>query len=215
MKHLLQGVALLGLAAVSSNAQAAEIDVGDFSNPTIVGFGNPGATAVVPEGLAIGPVTFTSQSGNGLVWWGPGNGYADCVGGCVTNFTYAADTLNLAFNSSFALAGLYVGQATAFNLTVSFYDTADALLGSVVASGPGDGVAFAGWSSDGLNIARITVNNANNNGFLISAQSGYFQAERAGVPEPATWAMILLGFGLVGGAMRTARRRQRIAVSYA
>lgn len=27
------------------------------------------------------------------------------------------------------------------------------------------------------------------------------------VPEPATWAMLLLGFGLVGGAMRSARRR--------
>lgn len=27
------------------------------------------------------------------------------------------------------------------------------------------------------------------------------------VPEPATWAMMLLGFGLIGGAMRSARRR--------
>lgn len=28
------------------------------------------------------------------------------------------------------------------------------------------------------------------------------------VPEPATWAMMLLGFGLIGGAMRSARRRR-------
>lgn len=37
------------------------------------------------------------------------------------------------------------------------------------------------------------------------------------VPEPATWAMMLLGFGFVGGVMRTAkrRRRQRITVAYA
>lgn len=35
----------------------------------------------------------------------------------------------------------------------------------------------------------------------------------SGVPEPATWAMMLLGFGAVGGAMR--RRRQKITVSYA
>lgn len=33
------------------------------------------------------------------------------------------------------------------------------------------------------------------------------------VPEPATWAMMLLGFGLVGGAMRS-RRRQKLTVSY-
>jgi len=34
----------------------------------------------------------------------------------------------------------------------------------------------------------------------------------AAVPEPATWAMMLAGFGLVGGAMR---RRTRTAVSFA
>ena len=35
------------------------------------------------------------------------------------------------------------------------------------------------------------------------------------VPEPATWAMMLLGFGFVGGAMRSAKRRQKVTVSYA
>jgi hypothetical protein len=35
------------------------------------------------------------------------------------------------------------------------------------------------------------------------------------VPEPATWAMMLLGLGLVGGAMRSTKRRKKINVSYA
>lgn len=35
------------------------------------------------------------------------------------------------------------------------------------------------------------------------------------VPEPATWAMMLLGFGLVGGAMRTRRRKPNTTGSYA
>lgn len=35
------------------------------------------------------------------------------------------------------------------------------------------------------------------------------------VPEPGTWAMMLLGFGFVGGAMRSAKRRQKLNVSYA
>ncbi|WP_232366616.1 PEPxxWA-CTERM sorting domain-containing protein [Alteripontixanthobacter muriae] len=35
------------------------------------------------------------------------------------------------------------------------------------------------------------------------------------VPEPSTWAMMLLGFGFIGGAMRSAKRRQKMNVSYA
>jgi outer membrane lipase/esterase len=35
------------------------------------------------------------------------------------------------------------------------------------------------------------------------------------VPEPSTWAMMLLGFGFIGGAMRSATRRQKVTVSCA
>lgn len=37
----------------------------------------------------------------------------------------------------------------------------------------------------------------------------------AAVPEPSTWAMMLLGFGFVGGALRSGKRRQKVTVSYA
>ncbi|WP_337658356.1 PEPxxWA-CTERM sorting domain-containing protein [Sphingorhabdus sp. Alg231-15] len=40
----------------------------------------------------------------------------------------------------------------------------------------------------------------------------------APVPEPATWAFMILGFGAIGGALRSNRRRQRkakVKVSYA
>lgn len=35
------------------------------------------------------------------------------------------------------------------------------------------------------------------------------------VPEPATWAMMILGFGFVGGAIRAAKKRQQFSASYA
>lgn len=37
----------------------------------------------------------------------------------------------------------------------------------------------------------------------------------AAVPEPTTWAMMLVGFGFVGMAMRSTKRRKRVKVSYA
>lgn len=35
------------------------------------------------------------------------------------------------------------------------------------------------------------------------------------VPEPSTWAMMILGFGAVGGAMRASRRKTRLSLKYA
>lgn len=37
----------------------------------------------------------------------------------------------------------------------------------------------------------------------------------AGVPEPTTWAMMILGFGVVGGAMRRRKAQTKVAVRYA
>lgn len=37
----------------------------------------------------------------------------------------------------------------------------------------------------------------------------------AAVPEPATWMMMILGFGFVGGALRSDKRQRKVSVSYA
>ena len=37
----------------------------------------------------------------------------------------------------------------------------------------------------------------------------------APIPEPATWALLLMGFAAVGGALRSSRRKQKISVTYA
>jgi len=71
-----------------------------------------------------------------------------------------------------------------------------------------------GYSNGNTNYASTGVNNAfsiwNNNG----ANGVTFTALNAAVPEPSTWAMLILGFGMVGGALRSARR-QRTGVAYA
>ncbi|OYX08655.1 MAG: PEP-CTERM sorting domain-containing protein, partial [Sphingomonadales bacterium 32-68-7] len=35
------------------------------------------------------------------------------------------------------------------------------------------------------------------------------------VPEPATWAMMILGFAVIGGALRSHKRREKLTVTYA
>jgi len=45
--------------------------------------------------------------------------------------------------------------------------------------------------------------------------TGRFTLLAPGVPEPSTWALLILGFGAVGFMMRSSRRRQNVTVSYA
>ena len=49
---------------------------------------------------------------------------------------------------------------------------------------------------------------------IVPGESGFALSITA-LPESKTWAMLLLGFGFVGGAMRLAKRRQKVAISYA
>lgn len=79
---------------------------------------------------------------------------------------------------------------------------------------------FLNSSIAGFNSSNVTLQN----GFLqlnfigtnwASNSSANIQLQTASaVPEPATWAMMLLGIAAVGGAMRT-RRRQNVTVRYA
>lgn len=48
-------------------------------------------------------------------------------------------------------------------------------------------------------------------GYGWARSGGYWRMDPSlitPVPEPSTWAMLLFGFGAIGGAMRTAKRRQ-------
>ncbi len=195
------------LCVATSATLAGPIGIGDFASPVIQGFGNPSPTALASQPLSIGPVTFTSTSSTSLQWWAANNVHLDCIGGCVANNSSGVGNLIVTLDGEYDLAGLYVGQATAFSLTVSFFDASSNLLGSVAASGPGDGVAFAGWEDTQFGVKRIVISNSASNGFVVAAQSGYFQREAVtSVPEPSTSAVALLALALLG-ASRASRPR--------
>lgn len=81
----------------------------------------------------------------------------------------------------------------------------------MVSGALGQFTTFAGFGSS---VDYVTFNGLGG--------SGGFQLDNivlndtvAAVPEPATWALMLLGFGFVGGALRSAKRRTKVAVAYA
>lgn len=62
-----------------------------------------------------------------------------------------------------------------------------------------------------VNSFRINTTNPFTSSFVTASSNPI----AAAVPEPGTWALMLLGFGFVGGALRHSKRRQKLTVSYA
>ena len=72
-----------------------------------------------------------------------------------------------------------------------------------------DGTVF-----DELRLQSISGKKFNNYGYdQLILDNITLSAVTSAVPEPATWAMMITGFGLAGSAIR--RRRQQVAMAYA
>jgi hypothetical protein len=121
----------------------------------------------------------------------------DQIATCTANKVYEPTTLNLDFEvvagQSFTIAAwLYADEVA--NGTFDFFNTAK-LTGLYAETETGE---------------AVTVTSAS--GTLVARPGGGFGYANVSVPEPATWAMMILGFGVVGGA---ARRRARTIVAFA
>jgi hypothetical protein len=100
------------------------------------------------------------------------------------------------FGGSSAAAGFNAGTGA----PGTYYELPGSLVnGALLDGGPNSLVAGSNIGDPG----RYLFNVRNGQVIVLGA-----------VPEPAAWAMMLLGFGFVGGAMRAARRRT-VAVRYA
>lgn len=178
--------------------------------------------------------------GASLVLAAPGQAAETLNGACVTDLTLSAGSTQLACwgrtsgnvvnnGSNGALnAGLtalgYDGPAIAFsalpaaskisNLSGSHTVDFPGVLNGVVylalhygngQGGPGNSTTF--YKINAVNLDVITLNlNASSNAAILA------NVAPPPVPEPAAWAMMLGGFGLLGATMR---RRQRTTVAFA
>jgi hypothetical protein len=108
----------------------------------------------------------------------------------------------------------YWGSIDSFN-TLDFY-SGDTLLGSVF------GQQASAWPNGDQDsgVTNRTVSISSDKAFdklVFRTGQNAFEADSfkftAAVPEPATWGMMILGFGAIGMAMRSSRRRQGAAVA--
>jgi hypothetical protein len=93
---------------------------------------------------------------------------------------------------------------TPFGATCSCGLTADTRYWLQIADAGGTSASWA-WSSDtsGPGVAGEFFSNANG---VFPNSDGPYQMEVSVVPEPASWTLMLVGFGGLGGALRFGRR---------
>lgn len=127
----------------------------------------------------------------------------------------ATGVMNLAGFSAIASIGFLWGS-------VDTYNWVDVLArnGTVLRTFNGADVALApngSWTAPAMNpyatIAITGADRVNIGGLRFRSTSNAFEVDNfaiGAVPEPATWAMLTLGFGVLGGAMRR-RTRQAVA----
>lgn len=70
--------------------------------------------------------------------------------------------------------------------------------------------SFLGFSTDGL-MGSVTLASDMSDGPIWPTANNLMLGQIAAVPEPATWAMMLLGFGMIAGAVRYRRRSAKVA----
>ncbi len=197
--YMAQAISALGLTATTTSGSVSSFTL---SNYDVVVYANQNSG--LPSGDEAQLSAYISSGGRVIF----------------ANWLSTAPTLESAYTGSFNLTSLTVGPLFSAGIVNPL---------SVV--NPGWGTFSNGLSATGAGVvagsfgtdAAIIVGNGGrsiHNGFLTDtvASSKLYENQlnfvlgNTGVPEPAAWAMMLAGFGLVGSAMR---RREKVAVTFA
>lgn len=187
----------------------------------IIGNGDPLSDAALAGGTQ---VTFTGQSGSynpfvdgGLTISGPNRVSGDFANGFNTfgesldNDQGATNSLLFSFGSAVSALGFNFGASDSV-WTLEIFSGATSL--ETLAISPTFGSndkAFFGLT--GTNITSATLS-GDQNDYIFVDNFTYVADAMGAVPEPATWAFMIFGFGAIGGAMRR-QRKANVKVSYA
>ena len=121
-----------------------------------------------------------------LIWEGA---YNNVYGNVLRDKWYTSSATDL-----FYVTGGSVNEGRTIAAWASIFDPRSTISGFSVGVGSG---ATAGYHAFADNVT-----------FATSAGSSTYNFEQAAlIPEPATWAMMIIGFGGIGGALRSAKRR--------
>lgn len=219
MKHLIPALCVAGIMLATQPASAALVTFTglDVGQATPIGPNSAAAQAsflsavgpvttidfetALPSGIGISGGSITSGSSCGFALCGDnttsgGSMYLSLIGGTAT-FTFSTPI--------HAFGAYFSGTQVTESITFSDGSSQEVLIpDGGIDSG---GMSFAGWTDFGKSITSVTINTGNGTGYCLNCDIiGVDDVLISSVPEPETYAMLLVGLGLLGAASR--RRKQ-------
>ncbi|HXQ13352.1 MAG TPA: PEPxxWA-CTERM sorting domain-containing protein [Caulobacteraceae bacterium] len=189
------GVALAAALGAMASSAGAAIVVPDPSPNPFIAFGGPGSSTVIDG------VTFSTSP-----TLGNGNFYN--VGPL-----FSGDPAVLSDQQeTVGLANILISLPAAVTSFALDYGTFNGSPVTFLLSN-GDSFTQASTGSGYLTPNVFTANSTPFNSVLVTSGDYVLDINNIGVPEPATWAMMLLGVGFIGGGLRLARRQVGAAVA--
>ena len=211
------GLAAVSLAAFTAPAQAAVVFSDDFSSDAPQQIG-----ANTLNNFDVSGTVDVVGSGNFGITCAGGSGFCIDIdgtpgpGGLTVNQTFAyslGDIVTLSYMVSGNQRG---GAADSFNafLSGNGVSTAQGLALSPFTGFQNQMLTFTA-TSNGFATFGFSSTSADNVGPILDNVSLDISSGMGAVPEPSTWLTMLLGFGLMGGFMRSRRRKTAAASAFA
>lgn len=182
-------------------ASADDVNFDEFTSPPVsCCYGSTLTGAVVYPTVTISDGAASGSVMNGSGWNNEqtsGQNLFGTLSGSM-NFVFSNPVNNLSFD---IINGLFSTD----NFLVQLFDSSDTLINSQSHSlteytSPG---SVSNFSFADSGISRVTI--SGNSDFAVDTISF-----NSAVPEPATWAMMLMGFGAMGAAMRRQRKTKTL-----
>jgi len=200
-------LAAAAVAGLASAADASTVFNSSLTNPPGVFFGtgnfNDGYAVTTQDGIEIGLKSKINRDASDSIT-PVGDIYKIGLGNKI-NFDYAVipGSVNLSgYNATLTLLNENTGQSFSFNPGALGDNTTS---GSAYENSEQLGFYPIGFDLTKNDTYAVTLALDNGNGSSLSVQN-FIRVGTGAVPEPATWAMMMLGLGGVGAALRRNRR---------
>lgn len=168
------------------------------------------------QGLVLNGFTITNNTFGGAVNIPSTPNYAnvDATGSFITFVDPTTGVATTSNGFGLTVPGLNLGGGYYAGGTLTFLDVNGGVLGtqSFASVGPNEQLSSRSYANAFQGIARVNFTRIENASgpALFPIDDVTFSLNAGAVPEPATWAMFILGFGAVGGVMRRKVRNSEV-----